>query len=78
MAEVPLGDDTTWADKAVEAAETYEEGEEYSRQLYDYVQQSLDGEESFHFLGFEMLQRLNIANLQYRLAKIKAIVEEAG
>jgi hypothetical protein len=74
MPKIPLRDEATWADKAPwagEAAETHEAGGEYSRQLYDYVQQSLDREESFHFLSSEMLQRLNIANLQYKLAEIK-------
>jgi hypothetical protein len=75
MAEVPLGDE---APLASEVAETHEGRGEYSRQLYDYVQQSLDREESFHFLGFEMLQRLNIAKLQYRLAEIKVTIKEAG
>ena len=75
MAEVPLGGEAPWAG---EGAETHQEEGEFSRQHYDYSQQSLDGEESFHFLGFEMLQRLNIVSLQYKLAEIKATVKETG
>jgi len=54
------------------------EQKDYSDQLYRYVKESLDKEESFHFLGFEMLQRLNIAQLQLRLAEIKESVKEKG
>jgi hypothetical protein len=44
---------------------------DFSQKLYSYVEESLTKEESFHFLGFERLQRLNIVQLQYKLAEIK-------
>ena len=49
---------------------------DYSKILYDYVQDSLTWEETFHFIGFEMLQRLNIAQLQLKLGEIKDKVKE--
>jgi hypothetical protein len=76
MAEVPLGEEATWADKAPwagEAAETHEKGESIP-----VSSMTMSSNLSMGFLGFDMLQRLNIANLQYKLAEIKVIVGEAG
>ena len=39
--------------------------------LYNYVENSLRTTEFFHFMGFEMLQRLNIVYLQDKLVKMK-------
>jgi hypothetical protein len=44
---------------------------DFPQKLYSYVEESLTKKESFHFLGFERLQRLNIVQLQYKLAEIK-------
>ncbi|KAI2469425.1 hypothetical protein F4781DRAFT_215760 [Annulohypoxylon bovei var. microspora] len=41
------------------------------RDLVAYVLQSLEEEEEFHFLRFEFLQRLNMTQMQIKLAKIK-------
>lgn len=35
-----------------------------SGELFNYIQRSIDDEETFHFLGFEFLQRLNIVQIQ--------------
>lgn len=40
--------------------------------MLNYVKESLDVEEDFHFLRFEFLQRLNIVNLQVELARVKS------
>lgn len=40
--------------------------------LIDYVNESVDVEEDFHFLRFEFLQRVNIVNLQVELARMKS------
>lgn len=47
------------------------EDTEYIKKLAGYVDESVNREEDFHFLRFESLQRLNIANLQVDLAKMK-------
>lgn len=41
------------------------------RWLYEYVEESVREEESFHCLEFEYLQRLNIVHFQLKLAKLK-------
>lgn len=40
--------------------------------LVQYVAESLEHEEDFHFLRFEFLQRLNIVNLEVDLAHLKS------
>jgi len=40
--------------------------------LVQYVRRSLDSEEEFHFLRFEFLQRLNIAQIQLDLIRMKS------
>ncbi|KAJ6442573.1 cytochrome p450 oxidoreductase [Purpureocillium lavendulum] len=46
--------------------------------LVAYVARSLSEEEDFHFLRFEFLQRLNIVNLQVRLARRKSRIQRDG
>ncbi|MCJ1289804.1 hypothetical protein MMC34_001337 [Xylographa carneopallida] len=46
--------------------------DDYPQQLYNYTQESCHKEEAFHILEFEFLQRLNIAQLQNKLAEIKS------
>lgn len=46
--------------------------------LLNYVQESLDVEEDFHFLRFESLQRLNIVSLQVELARVKSRLYQNG
>lgn len=48
-----------------------EEDTDHIKKLAGYVDESVNSEEDFHFLRFESLQRLNIANLQVDLAKMK-------
>ncbi|KAI1455353.1 hypothetical protein F4805DRAFT_275999 [Annulohypoxylon moriforme] len=43
--------------------------------LVAYILQSLEEEEEFHFLRFEFLQRLNITQIQIKLARIKRCIE---
>ena len=50
---------------------------DYSQQLYNYTQESCHKEEAFHILEFEFLQRLNIVQLQNKLAEIKSKVHNA-
>ncbi|KAI8725569.1 hypothetical protein NCS52_00128300 [Fusarium sp. LHS14.1] len=54
------------------AAETYETN------LVAYVNRSIDEEEDFHFLQFEFLQRLNITQLEVRLAGLKSQIDTQG
>lgn len=42
------------------------------RKLVEYVADSVEHEEEFHFLRFEFLQRLNIVNLEVDLARLKS------
>lgn len=46
----------------------------YIEQLYAYTYESCKEEETFHFLGFEFLQRMNIVQLQNELAELKTHV----
>ncbi|KAI0885794.1 uncharacterized protein GGS22DRAFT_199966 [Annulohypoxylon maeteangense] len=46
------------------------------RDLVAYVLQSLEEEEEFHFLRFEFLQRLNITQLQVKLARLRKCIEK--
>lgn len=48
------------------------------KNLVAYVDSSLKGEEDFHFLRLEFLQRLNIANLQVNLARMKNHIRKGG
>lgn len=41
------------------------------QKLAQYVNESVNEEEDFHFIHFESLQRLNLVNLQCDLAQIK-------
>ncbi|KAK4101840.1 hypothetical protein N658DRAFT_448149 [Parathielavia hyrcaniae] len=43
-----------------------------------YTKRSLGQEEEFHFLRFEFLQRLNLANLQVDLVRLKSRIQNAG
>lgn len=45
---------------------------EDQRKLVEYVKESLDSEEDFHFLRFEGLQRLNISRFEAELAHTKS------
>ncbi|KAI4861548.1 hypothetical protein F4820DRAFT_460871 [Hypoxylon rubiginosum] len=46
------------------------------RDLVSYVKRSLEEEEEFHFLRFEFLQRLNIAQLEVKLARMKSRIQK--
>ncbi|AEO67906.1 uncharacterized protein THITE_2117075 [Thermothielavioides terrestris NRRL 8126] len=48
------------------------------RELVDYVDRSLQEEEEFHFLRFEFLQRLNIAQLQLDLVRLKSNIRRSN
>ncbi|KAH7161687.1 hypothetical protein EDB81DRAFT_351874 [Dactylonectria macrodidyma] len=48
------------------------------RNLVEYVRRSLDGEEEFHFLRFEFLQRLNIVQIQLDLIRMKSRINRDG
>lgn len=53
----------------------YQDGErepDHHKRLVQYVLESLNMEEDFHFLRFEFLQRLNIVNLEIDLARMKS------
>lgn len=52
--------------------------ESFERNLVRYVNRSLEDEEDFHFLRFEFLQRLNITQLQVRLARLKSRIHSQG
>ena len=52
--------------------------ESYEKNLVRYVNRSLEDEEDFHFLRFEFLQRLNITQLQVRLARLKSRIHAQG
>ncbi|KAK0619026.1 hypothetical protein B0T14DRAFT_518430 [Immersiella caudata] len=43
-----------------------------AKRIVQYVRQSLDDEEEFHFLRFEFLQRLNIVQIQRDLIRLKS------
>lgn len=43
-----------------------------------YVNRSLDEEEDFHFLRFEFLQRLNLAQLEVKLVRMKSQFHKSG
>jgi len=43
-----------------------------------YVNRSLDEEEDFHFLRFEFLQRLNIAQFEVKLVRMKSQFQKSG
>lgn len=45
------------------------------RNLIAYVKRSLQEEEVFHFLRFEFLQRLDITQIQVKLAGIKSRIQ---
>ncbi|KAI0838799.1 hypothetical protein F5Y06DRAFT_296411 [Hypoxylon sp. FL0890] len=44
--------------------------------LIAYVQRSLEEGEEFQFLGFELLHRLNITQIQVKLARLKSSIEK--
>jgi hypothetical protein len=46
------------------------------KNLVAYVARSLNEEEDFHFLRLEFLQRLNITDLQVRLAQMKSRIQQ--
>ena len=50
---------------------------DYPQQLYRYTEESCRKEEAFHILQYKFLQRLNIVNLQNKLAEIKSRVHDA-
>ncbi|KAM0417472.1 hypothetical protein ACHAPT_012536 [Fusarium lateritium] len=52
--------------------------ESYEENLVAYVNRSLEEEEDFHFLRFEFLQRLNITQLQVKLARLKSKIHAQG
>jgi len=49
-----------------------------NKSLVQYVRRSLEEEEEFHFLRFESLQRLNIAQIQLDLARLKSKINREG
>ncbi|OTA85627.1 hypothetical protein M434DRAFT_16063 [Hypoxylon sp. CO27-5] len=52
-------------------SETHELRGRQNAELFDYVDSSRTDEETFHFLGFEFLHRLNITGIQNDLIEIK-------
>ncbi|RMJ15097.1 hypothetical protein CDV36_005245 [Fusarium kuroshium] len=52
--------------------------ESYEKNLVAYVNRSIEEEEDFHFLRFEFLQRLNITQLEVRLARLKSEIYAQG
>ncbi|KAI1765173.1 hypothetical protein GGR53DRAFT_284152 [Hypoxylon sp. FL1150] len=46
------------------------------KDFISYVKRSLEEEEEFHFLRFEFLQRLNIVQLEVKLARIKSRIQK--
>jgi len=49
-----------------------------AQNFIQYVHRSLDEEESFHFLRFEFLQRLNLTSFHVRLARLKSKIQKQG
>lgn len=49
-----------------------------SKHFGQWVNRSLEGEENFHFLRFEFLQRLNFTQLQLRLVHLKSQIQKNG
>lgn len=45
------------------------------RAYVEYVKRSLNEEEEFHFQRFEFLQRLNLAQLQVKLVRLKSKIQ---
>lgn len=43
-----------------------------------YVKRSINGEEDFHFLGFESLHRLNLTRFHVELARLKLKIKNQG
>ncbi|KAH6850967.1 hypothetical protein B0I37DRAFT_372886 [Chaetomium sp. MPI-CAGE-AT-0009] len=52
--------------------------ESEAQNFVQYVNRSLDEEESFHFLRFEFLQRLNLTHFHVKLARIKSRIQKQG
>ncbi|KAF1959853.1 hypothetical protein CC80DRAFT_439979 [Byssothecium circinans] len=52
--------------------------EKDSENFVRYVNRSLNEEEDFHFLRFEFLQRMNLAQLQVKLVRIKSHIQKEG
>jgi hypothetical protein len=52
--------------------------ENHQKNLVEYVKDSLEHEEDFHFLRFEILQRLNIARFEEELAHTKSQVKKGA
>ena len=52
--------------------------ESEAQSFVSYVHRSLDEEESFHFMRFEFLQRLNLSHFHVKLARIKSRVQKKG
>lgn len=48
-----------------------------TKSIVEYVRHSLEEEEDFHFLRFEFLQRLNIAQIQLDLIHLKSKIGRA-
>lgn len=46
------------------------------KKLYSYIKKSLQEEENFHFMGFELLQRLNLTQYEVELACLKSKISE--
>lgn len=52
--------------------------ESEAQNFVQYVHRSLDEEESFHFLRFEFLQRLNLTHFHVKLARTKSRIQKQG
>lgn len=48
------------------------------RAYVEYVKRSLNEEEEFHFQRFEFLQRLNLAQLQAKLVRLKSLIQASN
>lgn len=50
--------------------------QQHGQNLYSYVKNSMQEEEDFHFMGFELLQRLNLTQCELELARLKSKISE--
>jgi hypothetical protein len=56
-------------DEPTELTASYPSATDY--ETFDYVNQSIAEEETFHFLGFEFLHRFNIVQIQNKIIKAR-------
>jgi hypothetical protein len=61
-----------------QGSHTMENLPDHGQSLVQYVNRSLEVEENFHFLRFEFLHRLNIVDLEVKLARMKSHTRRTG